>query len=179
MGKEQNLIWIDLEMTGLNPEKDVILEIATIVTDSQLNEVAQGPSSIINHSDAALQNMDEWVFDQHTQSGLIQQVQHSKISLADAQQQTLDFIKQHCEPEISPLCGNSVWQDKAFLQKYMPELVNFFHYRIIDVSTLKELAQRWYTQVPEFEKKDAHRALDDIKESIEELRYYRKQIFVS
>ena len=178
MSKEKNLVWIDLEMTGLNPDNDVILEIATIVTDSQLNEIAQGPSLVIYQPDAALQTMDEWVFQQHTQSGLVQHVQESKISIVDAQKQTVDFLALYCTPGTAPLCGNSVWQDKAFLRRYMPELNKFFHYRIIDVSTLKELAVRWYPQIPEINKKDAHRALDDIRESIEELRYYRQHIFV-
>ena len=178
MLKEDNLVWIDLEMTGLNPDKDVILEIATMVTDNQLNEIARGPSLVIHQPDTLLQQMDEWVFQQHTQSGLVQQVQDSKVSVAEAQQQTLDFLKQYCVAETAPLCGNSVWQDKAFLRRYMPDLNKFFHYRIIDVSTLKELAERWYPQVLEMKKKDTHRALEDICESIEELRYYRQHILV-
>lgn len=178
MSKEKNLVWLDLEMTGLNPDRDVILEIATIVTDGDLNEIAVGPELVIHHTDSALQNMDEWVFDQHTKSGLIQQVQHSNISLADAQRQTLDFIKQYCDMQVSPLCGNSIWQDKAFLRKYMPELHDFFHYRIIDVSTIKELARRWYPDFAVFEKKETHRALEDIRESIHEARYYRQNIFI-
>ena len=176
--KESNLIWIDLEMTGLNPDKDVILEMAMVITDNQLNEIAKGPTLIIYQPDSLLQSMDEWAFEQHTLSGLVQQVQDSKLLIADAQTQMLDFVKQYCAPQTAPLCGNSVWQDKEFLRRYMPELNKFFHYRIIDISTLKELAQRWYRNVVEVKKKDTHRALNDIYESIEELRYYRKHIFI-
>lgn len=179
MKEDQKLIWLDLEMTGLNPDLNVILEMATVITDSQLNEVARGPELVISQSDVALQNMDEWVFNQHTQSGLIQRVHNSTISVKEAEQQTLAFLAQHCEPGAVPLCGNSVWQDKVFLRRYMPALNKFFHYRIVDVSTIKELIARWYPDVPEFKKKDAHRAQQDIYESIAELQFYRNKFFVS
>jgi len=172
------LVWIDLEMTGLNAQKDVILEIATIITDNALNEITVGPEIVINHQEKYLQSMDDWVFKIHTKSGLIQAVQNSKITTTQAQEQILNFLKQFGKAGEMLLCGNSVWQDKQFLKVHMPAVHAFFHYRIIDVSTIKELMRRWYPKLPEFEKKDTHRAATDIRESIDELRYYRKNIFV-
>ena len=175
-----NLVWIDLEMTGLNPEQDAILEIASIVTDNNLNVIEEGPSLIIHQPENVLATMSEWSRDMHTQSGLINEVRSSKVSLEDAYQQTLSFIKKNCEQQQALLCGNSVWQDRAFLRRYMPEIIEFLYYRLIDVTTVKELVARWYPDDPQVEmvKKDTHRALADIRESIAELRHYRKYFFV-
>lgn len=172
---KQNLIWIDLEMTGLNPDTDVIIEIATIVTDKDLNILAQGPVLAIYQSDEVLGAMDEWNQKHHGQSGLINRVKTSTINQADAEQQTIDFLKDWVPASTSPMCGNSIGQDRRFLYRYMPALEAYFHYRSIDVSTLKELAARWAPVVKEgFNKESRHQALDDIIESIEELRYYRE-----
>jgi len=179
MEKEKNLIWIDLEMTGLDPTVDTILEIASIVTDSQLNIIAEGPSLIIKQPESALEHMDEWVFDTHTKSGLVDQVRKSSTSLQQAEEETLIFLEKYCWLDKSPLCGNSVWQDKNFMRAHMPRLAGFFYYRIIDVTSIKECVLRWYPEIPEFEKKDTHRALEDIKESIAELQWYRERFFVS
>ena len=178
--KEQNLVWIDLEMTGLCPEKDHILEIASIVTDNQLNILAQGPSLVIHQPQQALLEMNDWVSKQHTRTGLVDAVQKSTITLEQAEQETLDFLGKYCQPGDSPLCGNSVWQDRAFIRLSMPRLNNFLHYRIIDVTSIKELVKRWYPNNPhaEFKKQDSHRALDDIKESVAELAHYRQHFFV-
>ncbi|MET4692714.1 oligoribonuclease [Endozoicomonas lisbonensis] len=179
MAKADNLIWIDLEMTGLEPDTDRILEIATIVTDGQLNQIAEGPVIAIHESDDVLSNMNEWCIKTHGQTGLTERVRQSTISLAEAERMTLDFLKDHIEPGISPMCGNSIGQDRRFLHRYMPELHDFFHYRNIDVSTLKELARRWKPAIMDgFNKKGTHLALEDIRESIEELRYYR-QFFIT
>lgn len=177
--KNHNLVWIDLEMTGLNPDHDVILEIATIITDSQLNIIAQGPTEIIHHDEAVLNMMNEWVSQQHTASGLLEKVRESTTGNDEAAGMTMTFIKEHCEPETALLAGNSVWADRAFLKKYMPEIMDYLHYRMVDVSTVKELIRRWYPNDPhvEFQKGEAHRALDDIKESIEELKHYRTYFF--
>lgn len=170
-----NLIWIDLEMTGLNPETDVIIEIATVVTDKDLNILAQGPTLAIHQSDEALAAMDEWNQTHHGQSGLIERVKASTVTVADAEKATLEFLKQWLPAGESPMCGNSIGQDRRFLARYMPELEQFFHYRNIDVTTLKELAARWAPEVRKGFKKSAnHIALDDIHESIGELRYYRE-----
>jgi len=177
MNKEQNLVWIDLEMTGLDPARDVILEIATIITDSQLKIVAEGPSLVVHQPEDALSGMNKEVKEMHTKNGLIEKVRASKISAQEAEQQTLDFIKQYCKKNTSPLCGNSVWADKGFLKQYMPTINDYLHYRIIDVSTVKELVLRWYPEHPEYEKGETHRALDDIRESIEELKQYRSTFF--
>jgi oligoribonuclease len=178
--KEQNLVWIDLEMTGLCPEKDHILEIASLVTDAQLNIIAQGPSLIIHQSEQALLGMGDWVLKQHTRTGLLDAVRKSILTVAQAELQTVDFISQYCQPGISPLCGNSIWQDRAFLRLAMPTLHKFLHYRLIDVTSVKELVRRWYPHDPlvEFKKQDTHRALEDIKESVAELVYYREHFFV-
>lgn len=171
----ENLVWIDLEMTGLNPDTDVIIEIASIVTDKNLNILAQGPVFAIHQSDAVLAAMDEWNQTHHGNSGLIKRVQESKIDTATAEQQTLDFLRQWVPAGVSPLCGNSIGQDRRFLVRYMPTLEAFFHYRNLDVSTLKELAARWAPAVKEgFSKTSSHIALEDIRESIEELQYYRE-----
>lgn len=175
MAKADNLVWIDLEMTGLDPEHDTILEIATIVTDGQLNLIAEGPVIAVHHSDEVLENMNEWCIKTHGASGLTERVRQSAINLAEAEKLTLEFLKPHVDAGSSPMCGNSIGQDRRFLNRFMPELHNFFHYRNIDVSTLKELARRWKPEIMDgFTKKGTHLALEDIRESIEELRYYRE-----
>ncbi|MFQ3228827.1 oligoribonuclease [Reinekea sp.] len=175
MDKKTNLIWIDLEMTGLNPETDQILEIATLVTDKDLNIIAEGPSLVIHQPDSVLEAMDEWCTTHHGASGLTAKVQQSTISVEQATQETLAFVEQWVERGCSPLCGNSIWQDRRFMIKYMAELDGYCHYRNIDVSTLKELAARWHPELLNgFKKKGSHRALDDIIESIEELKFYRE-----
>lgn len=172
---DSNLIWIDLEMTGLIPEQDVIIEIATVVTDSELNILAEGPVLAVHQADELLKGMDEWNTRQHGQSGLTERVRNSKISSAEAEKQTLEFLEQWLGKGKSPMCGNSICQDRRFLARYMPELEDFFHYRNLDVSTLKELAARWKPEIYNgFKKKGSHLALDDILESIEELKYYRQ-----
>jgi oligoribonuclease len=175
---KNNLIWIDLEMTGLEPKTDVIIEIATIVTDADLNILAEGPSLAIHQPDEALDAMDEWCTNQHGKSGLTQRVKDSKVSVADAEQQTISFLNEYVEAGVSPMCGNSIGQDRRFLVKYMPELESFFHYRNLDVSTIKELARRWRPGVLDgVKKKGSHLALDDIRDSINELRHYRENFF--
>jgi oligoribonuclease len=171
----QHLIWIDLEMTGLNPDTDLIIEIATIVTDKDLTILAQGPVIAVHQSDEALAAMDDWNQHHHGQSGLIDRVKASTIDDAEAERLTLEFLKQWLPARTSPICGNSIGQDRRFLVRYMPELEAYFHYRNLDVSTLKELAARWAPALKEgFKKETKHQALDDIIESIEELRYYRE-----
>ena len=175
MQSPQNLIWIDLEMTGLEPEHDVIIEMATIITDSDLNILATGPVIAVHQSDALLAGMDEWNTRTHGASGLTQRVRDSQISAAEAEAQTIAFIEQWVPKGKSPICGNSIGQDRRFLCRYMPTLEGFFHYRNLDVSTLKILAERWAPQLKEgFQKKGTHQALDDIRESIAELQYYRE-----
>ncbi|PKN03814.1 oligoribonuclease [Candidatus Dependentiae bacterium HGW-Dependentiae-1] len=180
MNKKENLIWIDLEMTGLDTTRHVILEIASLVTDSQLAILAEGPSLVIHQPEENLQNMHPWVLDQHTKSGLLDRVRASTVSLVDAQEQTLTFLRHYCESNSSPLCGNSVWNDRAFLQVYMPPVASFLHYRMIDVTSFKEMVARWYPHNPlrEYKKEDKHRALDDIRESVAELCHYRKNFFI-
>ncbi len=171
----QHLIWIDLEMTGLNPDTDLIIEIATIVTDKDLTILAQGPVIAVHQSDEALAAMDDWNQLHHGQSGLIDRVKASTIDDAEAERLTIEFLKQWVPANTSPICGNSIGQDRRFLVRYMPELEAYFHYRNIDVSTLKELAARWAPALKDgFKKETKHQALDDIIESIEELRYYRE-----
>lgn len=175
MKSNNNLVWIDLEMTGLEPESDRIIEIATIVTDSNLNILAEGPVYAIHQSDERLSLMDEWNTKQHHQSGLVKRVRESEVTEAKAEQDTIAFLKQYIDKGQSPMCGNSVYQDRRFLYLYMPELANFFHYRNLDVSTLKELAKRWQPKLLKgLQKESKHLALDDIKESINELVYYRQ-----
>ncbi|WP_394561461.1 oligoribonuclease [Aquipseudomonas alcaligenes] len=170
-----NLIWIDLEMTGLEPEQDVIIEIATIVTDSDLNVLAEGPVIAVHQSDATLAGMDEWNTRTHGDSGLTQRVRDSKIDTAAAEAQTIAFLEQWVPKGKSPICGNSIGQDRRFLYKYMPALEAYFHYRYLDVSTLKILAGMWAPQVKDsFQKQGTHQALDDIRESIAELKHYRQ-----
>jgi oligoribonuclease len=176
--KNKTLIWIDLEMTGLQPETDRIIEIATLITDADLNILAEGPVIAVHQSDAALAAMDEWNQRTHGESGLVRRVRASRVDDAAAQQQTLDFLRQYAEPGSSPICGNSVHQDRRFLVKYMPALEAFFHYRNLDVSTVKELARRWRPELLEgFSKKSSHQALDDIRDSVSELLYYREHFF--
>ena len=171
----QHLIWIDLEMTGLNPDSDLIIEIATVVTDKDLNILARGPVLAVHQSDEALAAMDDWNQKHHGQSGLIDRVKASTIKEAEAERLTIEFLKQWVPENTSPICGNSIGQDRRFLYRYMPKLEAYFHYRNIDVSTLKELAARWAPEVKNgFNKESTHQALDDIIESIEELRYYRE-----
>lgn len=175
---DTNLVWMDLEMTGLYPETDRIIEIATIVTDSELNELAQGPVLAITQSSATLAAMDEWNTKHHNQSGLVMRIEGSQVSTREAEAQTLAFLREWVTPGKSPLCGNSISQDRRFLVRYMPQLEAFFHYRNVDVSTIKELVKRWQPDVMDgFKKKGAHLALDDIKESIAELVYYRQHVF--
>jgi len=178
MAQDPNaLIWIDMEMSGLNPETDRILEIAVVITDSQLNTVAEAPVLVVHQPDAVLDAMDNWNKSTHGKSGLIDRVKASKLSEADAEKQMIDFLSRHVPSGASPICGNSVHQDRRFLVRYMPKLDAFFHYRLIDVSTLKELARRWKPDVLNgMVKHGKHEALADIHESIEELRYYRAQI---
>jgi oligoribonuclease len=171
---QNNLIWIDLKMTGLDPYKDNIIEIATVVTDAALNVIEEGPSLAIHQSDELLASMDEWNTRQHGQSGLIDRVRQSHINLETAEQLTLAFLNRHLPRNTSPMCGNTVCQDRRFLFHYMPELEDYFHYRHIDVSTIKELAKRWQPKLPEIQKQSKHQAMDDIYESIKELKYYRK-----
>jgi len=173
-----HLIWIDLEMTGLDTRKDVIIEIATVITDGELNIVAEGPVIAIHQSEERLAGMDEWNTRQHGQSGLVQRVRESRIDEAEAERHTLDFLRQYVLAKASPMCGNSICQDRRFLARCMPDLEAYFHYRNLDVSTIKELAKRWAPAIYKGFKKDAsHLALDDIKDSIAELRYYREQFF--
>ena len=173
-----NLVWLDLEMTGLSPDSDSVLEIATLVTDKQLNILAEGPVVAIHQNDAVLAAMGEWCTRQHGQSGLTQRVRDSRISAAEAERITLEFLRQHVPANSSPMCGNSICQDRRFLARYMPDLEKFFHYRNLDVSTLKELAKRWAPGVAGgFTKESTHLALADIRDSVAELRYYREQLF--
>ncbi|MXY58363.1 MAG: oligoribonuclease [Gammaproteobacteria bacterium] len=172
------LVWIDMEMTGLDPEVDSILEIASLVTDNNLNIVAEGPVLAIHQDDATLARMDDWNVEHHTASGLVERVRRSPVSVIEAQALTLGFVQRHAQRHSAPLCGNTVWQDRRFLKVYMPILEDWLHYRIVDVSTVKELARRWKPDLADgFRKQNTHRALDDIRESVAELRYYRNAFF--
>jgi len=178
MPSADNLIWIDLEMTGLRPDTDTIIEIATVVTDKELNVLADGPVMAVHQSDEVLAAMDAWNQRQHGSSGLIARVRASEVTLAEAERRTLEFLAPLVAPGASPMCGNSICQDRRFLARLMPELERFFHYRNLDVSTLKELARRWAPQVCEsFAKQGTHLAHADIHESIRELRHYRARLF--
>ena len=173
-----NLIWIDLEMTGLNPAVDRIIEIATIVTDTNLNILAEGPVIAVHQSDEQLALMDDWNKKTHGNSGLIDRVRQSKINEQQAERQTLAFLKQWVPENCSPICGNTIGQDRRFLFNYMPDLERYFHYRYLDVSTVKELAKRWKPEILKgISKKSSHQALDDIRDSIAELVYYRQHFF--
>ncbi len=175
----ENLIWIDLEMTGLDTQSDSIIEIATVVTDSQLIILAEGPVLAIRQSETVLAAMDDWNRNQHGKSGLLERVRTSAIGLQEAELQTLKFVSRYVPKVKSPMCGNSICQDRRFLARCMPELEAYFHYRNLDVSTLKELARRWYPDLARgFSKSSSHLALQDVRDSIEELRYYREHLFV-
>ena len=177
---DQNLVWIDLEMTGLYPDKDRIIEIAVVVTDAQLNHRVEGPVFAVHQSDAALDAMDTWNKATHGKSGLIDRVKASAVSEAQAEAQVIEFLKRYVPKNTSPMCGNSICQDRRFLANYMPALEAFFHYRNLDVSTLKELAKRWKPGIlAGFKKAQAHTALADIHESIDELAYYREHLLAT
>ncbi len=180
MQDKTNLIWIDLEMTGLDVNNDHIVEIAAIVTNKDLQIIAEGPNLVIHQSDEILGSMNDWCKKYHAASGLIKDAQSSTITLATAEQEMYDFLKQYCAPGQGILCGNSIWNDKAFLQKHMPHLNTLFHYKMVDVSSVKELVARWYPKSPyvDFKKTDKHRAKIDIVESIQELKNYRTHFFI-
>jgi oligoribonuclease len=175
------LIWMDLEMTGLDESRHVIVEIATLVTDDDLNIIAEGPNLVIHQPDEVMAQMDDFVTNMHTVSGLLEKIKSSTISEAEAMQQTLDFIKEHSpEPNKIPLCGNSIRTDRTFLAKYMPEIENWLHYRCVDVSTIKELVKRWNPGLEHARPKSegiTHRAMDDIRDSVAELKFYRDKVF--
>jgi len=175
---KNHMLWMDLEMTGLDPERNTILEIATIITDAQLNTVAEGPALVIHHDQQALDAMNEWCVRQHGESGLSRRVLDSNTTLAEAEAATLGFVRQYIPERASPLCGNSIHQDRRFLVKAMPRLEAWLHYRNIDVSSIKELARRWYPSLKIPVKSGAHLALDDVRESIAELKFYREKIFI-
>jgi len=178
--RADNLVWIDLEMTGLDPLRDRIIEIATVVTDPQLVEIAAGPVIAIHQPDEVLEAMDEWNRTTHEASGLLERVRRSTVAVSEAERQTLAFLAEHAESGASPMCGNSICQDRRFLAREMPELEKFFHYRNLDVSTLKELARRWAPEVlAGLRKESKHLALEDVRESVRELDYYRRAMFVS
>jgi oligoribonuclease len=178
MGRKENLIWIDLEMTGLDPDVNRIIEIATVVTDKELTVIAEGPVIAVHQTETVMKSMDEWNTRQHAQSGLTERVLASAVAEGEAEKATLEFLRQHVDQGASPICGNSICQDRRFLVRYMPELAAFFHYRNLDVSTLKILAKLWLPEVSNrFEKKSVHLALADIHDSIRELRFYREHLF--
>ena len=179
VAKDDLIVWMDLEMTGLHPERDRIIEAAVLVTDGQLETIAEGPSLVIHQSDEILDGMDEWNTTHHGASGLTERVRASTLSEADAEAHILSFLKQHCSEGTAPLAGNSIHQDRRFIRRYMSSLDAFLHYRMIDVSTVKELVRRWYPtihrKIPR--KNETHRALDDILESVAELKQYRSAVF--
>ena len=178
INKESNLIWIDLEMTGLSPDTDRIIEIATIVTDAHLNILAEGPVMAIHQKDIVLNGMDEWNTRQHGKSGLVERVRRSTIDEAEAEAKTIEFLSRFVDAKKSPMCGNSICQDRRFLYRTMPKLEEFFHYRNLDVSTVKEMARRWRPEIMGgLSKESSHQALNDIRDSITELRYYREYFF--
>lgn len=173
-----HLIWLDLEMTGLDPDKDKIIEIATIITDRHLRVIAEGPEIAVFQSDEILNGMDEWNTKHHTRSGLVERVKQSTLDEEAAEAQTLDFVMQYVPPGKSPICGNTICQDRRFLYRHMPKLEKYFHYRNLDVSTVKELAKHWQPNiVKQFKKKTKHQAMEDIRESIAELKHYRDTFF--
>jgi oligoribonuclease len=175
MHSESNLIWVDMEMTGLSPEDDVVIEIATIITDSNLNTLAEGPVIAIHQPDTILAGMDEWNTSHHTQSGLVDRIRASTVTEASASAATITFLELWVPRGASPMCGNTICQDRRFMARHMPELESYFHYRNLDVSTLKILMQRWRPELEQgFTKTGTHQALDDIRESIDEMRYYRE-----
>lgn len=174
------LVWVDLEMTGLDPKTCTILEIAAVITDNDLNVLAQSPAIAIKHSDKVLDGMEAWSKYHHRKSGLTKACRESKVRLKKAEKIILSFVEEHCKKKTAPLCGNTIWQDRRFLVKYMPDLEQYLHYRTIDVSSVKELVSRWYEKdhaMPR-QKNQTHRVMDDILESIEELRHYQKKVFV-
>jgi len=175
-----NLIWIDMEMTGLEPDTDRIIEVALVITDSQLNTVAEGPVLIVSQSDAVLDSMDKWNKSTHRKSGLIDKIKASKLTESDVEIQMLDFLQQRIKSGVSPMCGNSICQDRRFLARYMPKLETYFHYRNLDVSTFKELVKRWKPEIKAgLSKQGKHEALADIYDSINELKYYREHFIVA
>jgi oligoribonuclease len=177
--KNDRLVWVDMEMSGLLPETDRILEIAMIVTDGDLNIVAEGPVLVVHQEEAVLDRMDAWNKGTHSKSGLIDKVKASTLTEAEVEAECLVFLKQHVKSSISPMCGNTIHQDRRFMNRYMPKLEAYFHYRNIDVSTIKELCKRWQPEIAKgFSKQQAHTALADIIESVEELRYYREKLFI-
>ena len=179
MATSEKWVWIDLEMSGLEVDSCQILEIATLITNADLEVLAEGPEIVIHQPDEVLEAMDEWNTKHHGKSGLTKAVKESSVSLGEAEKRTLDFVRKHCKEGEAPLCGNSIWQDRRFLAKYMPKLEAYLHYRIIDVSSFKEAIRHWYEgEVKAPLKGSSHRALDDIQESIRELRYYRDKVFV-
>ncbi|MBL0690738.1 MAG: oligoribonuclease [SAR324 cluster bacterium] len=170
------MVWIDMEMTGLEPQTDTILEVAIIITDIDLNPIDKGENIVIHHSEDTLKKMDEWNLTTHTHTGLYRYVLESNISIQSAEKSLLKYVKKHITEKTAPVCGNTVWQDRMFLANYMPKFNNYMHYRNIDVSTLKELSFKWYPNLPKFQKIERHSALQDIKESLSELKYYRDNI---
>jgi oligoribonuclease len=179
MAETDRLVWLDLEMTGLDPDENRILEIAAIVTDGELEVIAEGPDLVVHQPEDVLARMNEWNWAQHTESGLVGQVRDTPRSEGEAEQQVLQFVSEHCEARSAPLAGNSIHQDRKFLVRYMPRLESFLHYRNVDVSTVKELVRRWYPNVfaARPHKQGTHRALDDIRDSIAELQFYRRYAF--
>lgn len=174
-----NLIWTDLEMTGLDTDNDYIIEIATIITDGNLNILAEGPVIAIQTEDSVLDSMDEWNTAQHGKSGLVERVRNSDFSITDAENMTLEFVRQYVPENVSPMCGNSICQDRRFMYRLMPSLERYFHYRNLDVTSIKEVINRWYPAGKKFEKDSSHLALEDIRDSINELRFYREHYFVN
>jgi oligoribonuclease len=175
-GDPNNLIWIDMEMTGLQPDSDRVIEIAMLVTDPQLNVLATGPVLVVHQPDSVLGSMDSWNKSTHAKSGLIERVRASSLTEAEAERQALEFLAPHVPASASPMCGNSICQDRRFLARWMPRLEAHFHYRNLDVSTLKELVKRWKPELKSFAKEGKHEALADILESLEELKFYRKSV---
>jgi oligoribonuclease len=177
MKDNSNIVWMDLEMTGLDPLQDEIIEVATLITDKELNIIAEGPEIVINQPESRFAKMDDWNQNQHTKSGLWEKVLASKVTAEQAEKETLEFIKKYTNPRKAPLAGNSIWQDRRFITIHMKSLDQYLHYRMIDVSTIKELGTRWYSDLQSYQKKGSHRAMDDIRESIGELQHFRKQLF--